>query len=76
MLFRFLAALVLVTAVALTSVAIQKRNLALKRDISQQQYELERLREDEARLRLEVQRLESPQRLHQIQQANRGAVTE
>lgn len=67
MYFRFTMAIVLLTAIAVVGIGVQKQNLALKRKISLQQYQLEVLREEKARLRLEVQRLRAPERLWEIQ---------
>lgn len=63
MFFRFGAALLLVVSVALTGTALETQNLALKRSLSQQQYQLEVLLETQAKLRLETQRLGAPARL-------------
>lgn len=72
MYFRFLVALILLAAIAIVSIGIQKRNLELKRRISLEQYQLELLREQEARMRLEVERLESPEQLNKVQAAERS----
>ena len=67
--------MILLAAIAIVSIGIQKRNLELKRKISLEQYQLELLREQEARLRLEVERLESPERLNEVQQATKPGAT-
>ncbi len=67
MYFRFTVAIALLTAIAVIGISVQKQNLALKRHISLQQYQLELLREEEARLRLDVQRLQAPERLQQLE---------
>ena len=61
--FRFGAALCLVVLVALSGTAIEKQSLQLKRAISHQQYRLEALQDVHVRLRLEAQRLGTPERL-------------
>ncbi|REJ84431.1 MAG: hypothetical protein DWQ34_19875 [Planctomycetota bacterium] len=63
MFFRFGAALVLVILIALLGIAIEKRNLALRRSISLQDYRREQLLEQRARLRLETEQLGAPGRL-------------
>ena len=63
MFFRFAAALVLVVLVSMAGIAIEKRNLELRRDISRQHYQLDLLYETHSRLRLKTQRLSGPGRL-------------
>ena len=63
MFFRFGAALSLVVLVALAGTMLEKQNLQLKRAISHQQYRLEELLDSHVRLRLEAQRLGTPERL-------------
>ncbi len=63
MFFRFGAALVLIVMVALAGTALETRNLALKRSLSQQQYQLDVLVESQHSLRLEAQRLGTPAKL-------------
>ena len=61
--FRFGAALLLVVSVALAGTALETRNLALKRSLSQQQYRMAELMEKQVALRLESQRLGTPAKL-------------
>jgi hypothetical protein len=61
--FRFGAALALVVVIALAGTALETQNLALKRSISQQQYQLEVLVESQAGLKLDAQRLGTPAKL-------------
>ena len=63
MFFRFGAALFLIVVIALAGTTLEKRNLELKRAISQQQYRQEALMDMHVRLRLEAQRLGTPERL-------------
>lgn len=63
MLFRFVAALTLVTAVSLLGIALEKQNLAMKRAISLQHYRLEILREKRSRLVLKTHQLGAIPRL-------------
>ncbi|MFQ5734301.1 MAG: hypothetical protein ACE5KM_20375 [Planctomycetaceae bacterium] len=63
MYFRFGFALLLVLAVSLAGVAVEKATLSTRRDISRQHYQLDALREERARLRLRTQKLGAPARL-------------
>lgn len=60
MTFRFVAAIVLLVAISLLGIGIEKQNLELKRGISLQHYRLDQLLEQHARLRLRTQRLGAP----------------
>lgn len=73
MYFRFATAIALLTAISLVGIAMDKQVLALKRAISLQHYQLDILREQEARLRLDVQRLEAPLRLQQLSRSTQPA---
>src|SRR5690606_24403398 len=57
MLFRFIAALVLIVAVSLSAIALEKRELALKRAISLQHFRMDQLMEERARLRIRLHKL-------------------
>ena len=59
-LFRFAAALMLVVTISLVGISIEKRNLALQRGISLQQYRTDQLLERQAQLRLRIDELTSP----------------
>lgn len=50
--FRFLAAMVLVVAVSLAGTTLEKQTLALRRRVSQQQYQLDELDQRITKLRL------------------------
>jgi hypothetical protein len=63
MFFRFGAALALIVTVAVAGTALETQNLALKRSLSQQHYQLDVLVESQNSLRLEAQRLGAPARL-------------
>lgn len=63
MFFRFGAAVVLVVLIALLGIAIEKRNLSLRRSISLQDYRREQFLEQRARLRLQTEQLGAPGRL-------------
>jgi hypothetical protein len=63
MFFRFGSALCLVVLIALYGTSLEKQNLELKRAISQQQYRSDALLDSHVRLRLEAQRLGTPERL-------------
>lgn len=63
MFFRFGSALCLIVLVALAGTALEKQNLQLKRALTHQQYRLDALIDTHVRLRLEAQRLGTPERL-------------
>ena len=63
MYFRFTAAILLVVAVSLCGVAMEKSTLKLKRDISRQEFQKEVLLEEHAQLRLKTQQLGAPTRV-------------
>jgi hypothetical protein len=63
MFFRFGVALLLVVSTSLAGTALEKRNLELKRAISRQYYQLERLREQHSGKRVVAQQLAAPNRL-------------
>lgn len=74
MFFRFGAALALVVAIALAGTALETQNLALKRSLSQQQYRLDVLVEEQARLRLDAQKLGTPAKLFESLQGGGTAL--
>lgn len=63
MFFRFLCCVALVVVIALAGVALEKKSLETRRNISQQHYRLEILRESHAKMRLRVQELGAPAKL-------------
>lgn len=73
MYFRFGSAIVLVVLISLAGIAIEKRSLELRRDVSRQQYQLDILRDTQARLRLRTQELGAPTRL--LESIDRGQLT-
>jgi len=73
MFFRFTATLVLIIAVSLAGVAMEKRSLAVKRSISLQHYRLQQLLEKRTQLRLDVELRGAPSRL--IEQIERGELS-
>jgi hypothetical protein len=75
MFFRFGAAVLLVVAVSLLGIALEKRNLSLRRTISLQLYRAEQLQERCVRLRLQSEQLGAPARLMQAIEDGRLEVT-
>ncbi|MBI1311803.1 hypothetical protein GC176_10970 [bacterium] len=65
MFFRFGAGLFLVVLISLLGIAIEKRSLDLRRDLSRQHYRMDVLRDEHARLRLKCQQLAAVDRLFQ-----------
>ncbi len=63
MFFRFGSAIVLVVLVSVVGIALEKRNLGIRRQISRQHYRSEVLLETHAKLRLRTQQLGAPVRL-------------
>ncbi len=62
MFFRFAAALILVVAVSMAQVALEKQSLRLRRSVSRQYYQMDELLELHAQLRLDIQQLSAPSR--------------
>lgn len=60
---RFVAAIVLLVAISLIGVAIDTRELALKRRISLETFRADQLETKAVQLRLHVEQLQSPERL-------------
>lgn len=71
MFFRFGGAIVLVVLISLTGVALEKRNLELRRAISHQEYQRELLVERQARVRAETEKLGAPPRLLEALEADK-----
>jgi hypothetical protein len=63
MFFRFGVGLLLVVVTSLAGTALEKRNLELKRAISRQCFQLERLHEQQVAKRAVAQQLAAPNRL-------------
>jgi len=63
MFFRFGSTLFLVVLVSLAGIALEKQNLALRREVSRQSYRMDVLLDEHSRLRLTAQRLGAPIRL-------------
>ena len=70
MFFRFLCCVALVVLISLGGVALEKKSLETRRNISRQHYRMEVLRESFAKMRLRVQELGAPERL--IESVERG----
>jgi len=60
MFFRFAAALMLVVAVSMAQVGLEKQSLSLRRKVSRQYYQLDELLELHAQLRLDIQQISAP----------------
>lgn len=67
MFFRFIVALVLLTGISVWGISLEKQNLTIKREISEQHEELAHLDEHRCRLFLETQQLGTPLKLQQHQ---------
>jgi len=66
MYFRFVSALVLVVVISLIGTSLEKRNLELRRAISQQHYQWDVLIERYASHRAEAEKLGAPARLLEV----------
>ena len=71
MFFRFGCAVVLVVSIALAGIALEKRNLQLRRALSRQHYRTETLAEVHARLRLRTEQLGAPPQTFQALSSSR-----
>jgi hypothetical protein len=60
MYFRFGSAIVLVVLISLVGIALEKRNLQLRRQVTRQRFRHDVLHDEYIRLRLETQRLGAP----------------
>lgn len=63
MYFRFGAGILLIVAVSVTGIAIDKSTMDVRRDITQQHFRMEVLRDEQGKLRLQTQQLRSPKRM-------------
>ncbi|MEZ6062544.1 MAG: hypothetical protein R3C19_19550 [Planctomycetaceae bacterium] len=63
MLFRFASAILLVVAVSMIGVALERQSLRLRRSVSRQYYQTDLLLELHARRRLRIQQLTAPAQL-------------
>jgi hypothetical protein len=63
MFFRFGSALVLVVIVSMAGVALEKRTLELRRNVSRQHYQMDLLHDAYSRARLRTQQLGAPERV-------------
>ncbi len=70
---RFIGALVLVVLISLAGVALEKRNLELRRAVSRQTFRMDVLQEQHAAGRLRTQQLGAPERL--IKALEEGRIT-
>ena len=64
MFFRFVALLLVVTAVSIGKISLEKRSLLCKQLISDHHFQLDELNERRARLFLATQQLSGPSRLY------------
>lgn len=60
MFFRFAAALMLVVAISMAQIGLEKQSLRLRRSVSRQYYQMDELLELHAQLRLDIQQLSAP----------------
>jgi hypothetical protein len=73
MFFRFGSAVCIVVLISLVGIAIEKRSLDLRRDLSRQHYQMDMLRDQHARLRLKTQELAGIERLFEtVEQTGSG----
>jgi len=73
MFFRFGSAVCVVVLISLIGIAIEKRSLELRRELSRQHYQMDILRDQHARLRLQSQELATIERLFEhIEQPESG----
>ena len=63
MFFRFVSAIVLVVLISVVGVALEKRNLELRRSVTRQHYQMDALYGTHARLRVLTHALGAPARL-------------
>ena len=75
MFFRFGSAVCLVVLVSLIGIAIEKRSLELRRELSRQHYQMDVLRDRHARLRLKSQELARIERLFDHVEQNDSELT-
>jgi len=68
---RFVAAIALLVAISLAGVAIDNRELALKRRISLETFRADQLETKAVQLRLYVEQLQTPERLKMAMEAAR-----
>lgn len=73
MFFRFGSAVCVVVLISLIGIAIEKRSLQLRRELSRQHYQMDILRDQHARLRLQSQELATIERLFEhVEQPESG----
>lgn len=75
MFFRFGSAVCVVVLISLTGIAIEKRSLELRRELSRQHYQMDILRDQHARLRLQSQELATIERLFQTVERTESGLT-
>lgn len=61
LMFRFIAALALLVTVSLVGIALEKRELALKRAVTLQHYRMDQMLEERSRLRIRLHELAARQ---------------
>ncbi len=73
MFFRFGSAVCVVVLISLIGIGIEKRSLELRRELSRQHYQMDILRDQHARLRLQSQELATIERLFEtVEQPESG----
>lgn len=73
MFFRFGSAVCVVVLISLIGIAIEKRSLELRRELSRQHYQMDILRDQHARLRLQSHELATIERLFEhVEQPESG----
>ena len=75
MFFRFTSAVCLVVLISLVGIAIEKRSLELRRELSRQFYQMEALRDQQARLRFQSQKLAAIERLYETVEQSESTLT-
>ncbi|MCH2202072.1 MAG: hypothetical protein MK102_08880 [Fuerstiella sp.] len=60
MFFRFAAAILLVVAISMAQISLEKQSLIVRRSVSRQYYQMDELLELHAQLRLDIQQLSAP----------------
>lgn len=73
---RFGSALILVVSISLWGVALEKKNLDLKRQVTQQTFQQSTLQEQQVAARLQVQQLSAPTRTARELERSRWAKRE
>ena len=75
MFFRFASAVCLVVLISLIGIAIEKRSLELRRELSRQCYQMDTLRDQHALLRFQSQQLAAIERLYETVEQGESDLT-